>query len=120
MPLPSQPKKQDKRANINPREFINQPPNVAVLDEKQWLTFQKRYHISPRELEVIKLVCQGLTNGDIARKLNVKPATVQSHLKSIFSKARVNSKMSILLRCIEKASHLPAKLITLLLLLFLL
>ncbi len=120
MPLPSQSKKQDKRANINPREFINQPPNFTVLDEKQWLLFQRRYNISPRELDVIKLVCQGLTYGDIAAKLKVKQGTVQSHLKSIFSKTRVNNKMAMLLRCMEKASHLPAKLITLLLPLLLL
>lgn len=119
MPLPSEPKKQDKRANIDSRDFINQPPDFAVLDEKQWLLFQRRYNISPRELEVIKLVCRGLTYGDIAAKLNVKPGTVQSHLKSIFSKTRVNNKMAMLLRCMENTSSLPAKLITLLPFLFL-
>lgn len=120
MPSPQEPIKQDKRININPLDFINKPLNVAVLDEKQWLTFQKRYHISPRELEVIKLVCQGLTNGDIARKLNVKQATVQSHLKTIFSKTRVNNKMAILLRCMEKTVSLPANLTILFPFLFLL
>ena len=120
MPLPSEQKKQDKRANINPRDFINQPPNFAVLDEKQWLLLQRRYNISPRELEVIKLVCRGLTYGNIAAKLKVKPGTVQSHLKSIFSKTRVNNKMAMLLRCMEKAAPLPANLIILFPFLFLL
>ncbi|MHC4640126.1 MAG: helix-turn-helix transcriptional regulator [Planctomycetota bacterium] len=108
MPLPSEQIKQDKRESINSDLSINQQPGYALLDEKQWFSFQRRYRISPRELEVIKLVCQGLTNGDIALKLNVKPATVQTHLKSIFSKTRVKTKMTMLLRCMENIADLPA------------
>jgi len=120
MPSPSEPIKQEKRPNINTLHSINQRPDFALLNEKQWLSFQRRYRISPRELDVIKLVCRGLTNGDIALKLNVKPATVQSHLKSIFSKTRVNNKMAILLRCMEKTASLTANLIILFPFLFLL
>ena len=120
MPLPPESIEQDKGININPHRSINQHPEFALLDEEQWLLFKRRYRISTRELEVIKLVCQGLTNSDIALKLNVKPGTVQSHLKSIFSKTRVHNKMAILLRCMEKISPLPANLIMLLSFLFLL
>jgi DNA-binding CsgD family transcriptional regulator len=74
-----------------------------LFDEKQWLYIQGCYHISPRELQVVKLVCQGLTNGDIAEKLNVKPGTVKTHLRSIFHKTRVRNKLSMLLRCMENA-----------------
>jgi DNA-binding CsgD family transcriptional regulator len=76
-----------------------------LFDEKQWLYIQRCYHISPRELQVVKLVCQGLTNGDIAEKLNVKPGTVKTHLRSIFHKTRVRNKLSMLLRCMENAGR---------------
>ena len=81
--------------------------NEAILfDEKQWLYVQRCYHISPRELQVVRLVCQGFTNGDIARELNVKSGTVKTHLRSIFHKTRVRNKVTMLLRCMENAGHL--------------
>ncbi len=49
-------------------------PKVILLDERHWSYIQKRYHISPRELEVAKLVCHGLSNREIADALDIKPA----------------------------------------------
>jgi hypothetical protein len=63
--------------------------------------------MSPRELEVAKLVCRGLTNDDIARELKVKPGTVKTHLRSIFGKARARSKIKMLLAFIDDAMNLP-------------
>jgi DNA-binding CsgD family transcriptional regulator len=80
--------------------------DTILFDEKQWLYVQRCYHISPRELQVVKLVCQGFTNGDIASKLNIKPGTVKTHLRSIFHKTRVRNKVTMLLRCMENAGWL--------------
>lgn len=92
MLFPSEPIKQDKRENIDPGDSIYTQPDVALLNEKQWLYIQRRYHISPRELEVAKLICRGYVNGDIAAKLKVKPGTVKTHIKSIFGKTRTEIK----------------------------
>ena len=43
--------------------------------------------LTPREVEVLGLIAQGLTNGDIARRLFVSEATVKTHVNNIFSKA---------------------------------
>ena len=104
MTSPLQPEKEGKIENIGSGEPFYGRPKAIVLDEKQWLYVQRRYHISPRELQVIKCVCQGLTNGDIAAKLNVKRGTVKTHLRSIFNKTRVRNKITMLLRCMENAS----------------
>ncbi|MHC4605260.1 MAG: response regulator transcription factor [Planctomycetota bacterium] len=77
-----------------------------LFDEKQWLYVQRCYHISPRELQVVKLVCRGFTNGDIAEQLNVKPGTVKTHLRSIFHKTRARNKFTMLLICMENAGRL--------------
>ncbi|HIJ53546.1 MAG TPA: helix-turn-helix transcriptional regulator [Planctomycetes bacterium] len=105
MTSPLQPKKEDKIENIGPGDTFYGRPKGIVLDEKQWRYVQRRYHISPRELQVIKCVCQGLTNGDIAAKLKVKPGTVKTHLRSIFGKTRVRNKITMLLRCMENAAQ---------------
>lgn len=81
-------------------------PNVVLLSEKQWSYVQRRYRMSPRELQVAKLVCQGYTNGNMAEKLKVKPGTVKTHLRSIFSKTRARNKITMLLTFMDDVSKL--------------
>jgi DNA-binding CsgD family transcriptional regulator len=96
-----QPIEKDKRENINPCDSFYKQPDVTLLNDKQWRYIQRRYRISPRELEVAKLICRGYINGDIAAKLDVKPGTVKTHIKSIFGKTRARNKITLLLRFME-------------------
>jgi DNA-binding CsgD family transcriptional regulator len=90
--------KKDKNENVEPGDSFYIQPDVAILNEKQWQYVRKRYRISPRELEVAKLVCRGFVNGDVAKKLNVKPGTVKTHLRSIFAKTHAKNRVTMLLR----------------------
>jgi len=42
--------------------------------------------ITDRELEVLKLICQGLTTDEIAEKLFISPKTVKSHRSNLLEK----------------------------------
>ena len=48
--------------------------------------------LSEREREILRLVAQGLSNGEIANKLYITPGTTKWHLNNIFSKLGVNSR----------------------------
>lgn len=48
--------------------------------------------LSPKELEVLSLIARGLSYADIARIQTLSVHTVQSHIKSIYSKLAVHSK----------------------------
>lgn len=48
--------------------------------------------LSEREIEVLRLLGQGLTNKDIAQTLIVSVRTVEAHLRSIFGKLGVRSR----------------------------
>lgn len=48
--------------------------------------------LSPREQAVLELVARGFSYGEIARLRHVSVHTVQSHIKSIYSKLAVHSK----------------------------
>jgi len=91
---------------IGPEDGFYGQPSVVLLDEKQWLYIQRCYRMSPRELQVAKLVCRGFTNGDMAKKLKVKPGTVKTHLRSIFAKAHARNKITLLLRFLDVAVKL--------------
>ncbi len=49
--------------------------------------------LSERELEVLRLLDQGLSNGDIAQRLVVTIGTVKSHVHHIIDKLGVNSRI---------------------------
>ncbi len=48
--------------------------------------------LTDRELEVLGLAAEGLSNRDIAERLYVSPRTVQSHMANIFGKLQVGSR----------------------------
>ena len=47
------------------------------------------------ELAVARLVAHGLTNREVAEQLFVSPHTVSSHLRSIFAKLDINSRLAL-------------------------
>lgn len=48
--------------------------------------------LTERELEVLELLAQGLSNSEIAEQLGVSPNTVKNHLRSIYSKLDVSTR----------------------------
>ncbi len=45
--------------------------------------------VSPRELDILVSIADGLSNKEIARQLGIAPETVKSHVKSIFTKLHI-------------------------------
>ncbi|MEX2314744.1 MAG: LuxR C-terminal-related transcriptional regulator, partial [Thermomicrobiales bacterium] len=51
--------------------------------------------ISPRELDVLRLVASGLSTADIAERLFLSPRTVTTHLSSLYGKLGVNTRAAV-------------------------
>ena len=58
--------------------------------------------LSQREREVLYLVAQGLSNKEIANRMGLSIRTVHSHLASMFTKLKVNSRTQAVLLAVHQ------------------
>jgi DNA-binding CsgD family transcriptional regulator len=61
---------------------VNSAGQAFLLDEKR----REDLRITPRELEILNLIAQGMSNREIADKLFVSENTVKTHSSRVFEK----------------------------------
>ena len=69
--------------------------NTTEYDGSRERRTGKDVCVTPREHEVIELIVEGLSNGEIARRLGITSDTVKSHVRSILSKMALHSRLQI-------------------------
>ena len=52
--------------------------------------------LSAREMEIIELVADGLTNQEIAQKLTISKRTVDNHVSNMFTKTGSKNRVALL------------------------
>lgn len=57
--------------------------------------------LSAREREVYDLLCQGLSNGEIARRLFITEGTVKAHVHHVFDKLGIRSRSALALNAVR-------------------
>ncbi len=72
-----------------------------LINDRRWAYLKKRHGMTPRELQVAKLICSGFSNEVIAKELSIRHATVKTHIRNLYRKLWVHSKISMLLKFIE-------------------
>lgn len=82
-------------------EVVGRP---AVPDQSApTATAADRYRLTPRESDVLNLLCQGYSNGRIAQALIIGKHTVETHLRNIFQKLGVGSRGEAAQKVAEEA-----------------
>lgn len=72
---------------------------IERIIEKHDIDFEKartNFKLTNRELEVLRLLCYGLTNREISKKLSISEHTVKDYIKKIMLKTEVNSRSKII------------------------
>ncbi len=73
-------------------------PDVSTRreDDRQW----GPWSLTQRELEVLQLLAEGATNGEISQRLYISPKTTKNHLAAIFQKLDVTNRTHALVRAV--------------------
>ncbi len=71
-------------------------------EEKNKENLNKSKSLSYREIEVIKLISDGLTNKQIAKKIYLSTHTVNTHRKNIMHKLGINNTAGIVIYAVKK------------------
>jgi DNA-binding CsgD family transcriptional regulator len=58
--------------------------------------FCRKYDISPRETDIVREICNGLSNKEISDKLFISLQTVKDHTHRIYIKANVRSRVQLI------------------------
>lgn len=90
---------------MNGEKYIS--PEIANnlfihLENRNNIDIETEIHLTPREIEIIRYIADGLTNHDIAKKLFLSVATVDTHRKNILSKLHLNNSASLVKYAAEK------------------
>jgi len=82
------------RITDNFKDFIG---ILIVSKENQGINqFRKLYKISTRQMEIILLSIEGISNIEISEKLKITRRTVETHLFSIYSKLGIKNKVELM------------------------
>ncbi|MDF2156619.1 response regulator transcription factor [Algoriphagus sp. CAU 1675] len=81
---------------LNFERIIEQARPNAFYD-----SFRDKYKLSRREVQIIKLIKDGMNNKDIASHLGLSVKTVETHRKNIHNKLQVSSRVELVNRAYE-------------------
>jgi len=63
--------------------------------------------LTPRELDVLALIAQGLTNKEIAQQLVITHGTVRQHAYNLYQKLQVNTRQQAIMKAADLGVLLP-------------
>jgi len=75
------------------RIWMDEPqPGVEILRNRE------SSRLTPREKQIVALICRGLRNKQIAENLHITPGTVKVHLMHIFEKTGLKDRLALAVR----------------------
>ena len=76
-------------------EILRSLSNRSEVDEGN-------YHLTDREIEIVKLIAQEFSNGEIANKLCISERTVETHRKNIYRKTNTKTIVGLIKYAVER------------------
>jgi DNA-binding NarL/FixJ family response regulator len=83
------------------RLLLPKNPGEGLLSAEDWGLVAARLRLSARERDVAKLMFEGKTRLQIARKLKCASGTVRVYIDRLFAKLRVQDRLGMVLRVVR-------------------
>jgi DNA-binding NarL/FixJ family response regulator len=82
--------------------YVNQHISKAIMSESrsQVRSFEFKPQLSPRELDLLQLICHELTNKEIADRLCLSERTVEGYRKTLIEKMDVKNSVGLVKKAI--------------------
>lgn len=80
------------------KNFYYDGPRQRFNKHNEWA----KYALTKREIEVIDLLCQGISPSNISRALHISPSTTNKHIAHIYEKMNVSSQQELLVRLLNQ------------------
>jgi DNA-binding NarL/FixJ family response regulator len=81
-------------------------PTIAARVIKLFRAFRPNenadYHLTPQEMQLLKLLVEGHHKKTAAREMNISVHTVSFHLKNIYEKLQVHSKTEAVAKALRE------------------
>jgi DNA-binding NarL/FixJ family response regulator len=91
----------ERRAlRLQTRWIIESEGERRIIDT---VKLQEVFDLSEREIDVVKCLCRGDSNKEIAERLFISELTVKGHLKSIYQKAAVHNRATLVAKVMASA-----------------
>ena len=89
------------------QSLISPSMAVKLIDEFKQMSQPDRgpvstFRLTERELEVLRLVAQGLNNKDIAKRLFISENTVKNHVRNLLEKLQLHSRMEAVMYAVRE------------------
>ncbi len=68
---------------------------LAVWGYRDWTSKKTLQLLSPRELDIARLILEGKTNKDMAAILNIELSTVKTHVNNLYAKLKVTERKGL-------------------------
>ncbi len=102
------------RVVVEGQSLISPSMAVKLIDEFKQMSQPERQaasnlRLTEREMDVLRLVAEGLNNREVARRLTISENTVKNHVRNILEKLQLHSRMEAVMYAFkEKLLELPS------------
>ena len=95
------------RVVANGQSLISPSMAAKLIDEFKQMSTPDRHQVptprlTDRELEVLRLIAQGLNNREIAKRLFISENTVKNHVRNILEKLQLHSRLEAVMYAVRE------------------
>ena len=90
------------RASMTGMLLVSEPVRDHLLDHIQKEDHVEDFDLTARQSEVLSLMCEGLSKGEIASQLKISHATADNHFRHIYQKLGVSSAHAAVAKAFKK------------------